>query len=147
MSYSFIRPFKGTLSKKNPHEMDSFVCDDLFLALYRGNYNLLKFLLGQGYDVNSRDFGGRTMLFRVTISPAITRLLISSGADLYAVDNKGVSVLSVAKMYSNQLIRSAIARRKWNIIRAAVKVLGLQSRAVVTANSPSRCLARGEFDV
>ena len=37
------------------------------------------------------------------------------------------------------------ARRKWVVIKCAVKILGLQQRAVVTANHPLRKLVRGEF--
>jgi len=84
--------------------MDSFVraCEHQEAkALYRTEYNLLKFLLCQGFDVNTRDYWGRAMLFCVTISPAISRLLLVRGADLYAVDNEG---LSVAKKFSIQLI-------------------------------------------
>jgi len=35
---------------------------------------------------------------------------------------------AVAKKFSIQLIGGVIARRKWKIVRAAVKVLGLQSK-------------------
>ena len=38
-------------------------------------------------------------------------------------------------------------RGKWVFIRCSVKFLGLQQRAVVTANHPLRKLARGEFKV
>jgi hypothetical protein len=44
-----------------------------------------------------------------------------------------------------ELIKKMTMRRRWILIRCCTKLLSLQSRAVVTANAPDRCLARGEF--
>ena len=40
-----------------------------------------------------------------------------------------------------------ITHRKWKILKASTKFLGLHKRAVVTANHPLRLLERGEFEI
>lgn len=39
-----------------------------------------------------------------------------------------------------------VTRRRWSILHASARLLGLQSRAVVTANHPSRKRSRNEFE-
>jgi hypothetical protein len=44
------------------------------------------------------------------------------------------------------LTSSAIAKRRWGVLRASCFLLGLQARAVITANHPERKRKRGEFE-
>ena len=47
----------------------------------------------------------------------------------------------------SQLKSIQLSRRRWGVIRASSKLLDLHSRAVITANTPERCLERGEFEL
>jgi hypothetical protein len=44
------------------------------------------------------------------------------------------------------MTRGSDVRVRWNAIKMSVKLLGLQARAVVTANHPSRKRSRNEFE-
>jgi len=58
---------------------------------------------------------------------------------------KGLSV-ALEDLMARQSARRARVRRRWAIVKAAVKLLASHARAVVSANHPSRLRDRGVFD-
>jgi hypothetical protein len=112
----------------------------LSISLY-GRIEVLKCLLDLGFSTERVDYNGSTPLMISIMCGwnVCTRLLIERGANVYAVNNNGFSVRQIEQRYSRfDTVKDTIMRRRWNVIRAAVKFLGLHSRAVVTANHPSR---------
>ena len=113
----------------------------VLIASSYGRIKLLKCLLDLGFSAERVDYNGSTPLM-ISIMCGLdvcTRLLIERGANVYAVNNNGFSVRQIEQRYSRfNTVKDTIMRRRWNVIRAAVKFLGLHSRAVVTANHPSR---------
>ena len=120
----------------------------VLLAAY-GRIKVLKCLLDLGFSTERVDCKGSTPLMISVICgwDDCTKLLIERGANVYAVNNMGFNVRQIESRYSPfTIIKDTIVRRRWNIIRASMKFLSLHSRAVVTANSPERCMSRGEFE-
>ena len=112
----------------------------VLLALY-GRINLLKCLLDLGFSTERVDSTGSTPLMISIICgwDVCTKLLIERGANVYAVNNNGFNVREIEYRYSPfTIIKDTIVRRRWNVIRASMKFLSLHSRAVITANHPSR---------
>ena len=112
----------------------------VLLAAY-GRIKLLECLLDLGFSTERVDYNGSTPLMISIMSGRddCTKLLIERGANVYAVNNNGFSVRQIESRYSSSnIIKDAIARRRWSLLRASMKLLSLHSRAVVTANHPSR---------
>jgi hypothetical protein len=98
-------------------------------------------LLERGVDINSKDHLGVTIF---------DRRLYGYGHDLktlvyLARRGARMSYSWVLRDKKYQILKKIWARRKWLVVRCAVKFLGLHQRAVVSANHPLRKLERGEF--
>ena len=102
-------------------------------------FKLVSLLLDHGADVNAEDHNGKTILDYYLNSPLETRdfrFLLKRGARLRFSEN--------LKRHPEML--HVWSRRKWLMVKCAVKFLSLHQRAVVTANHPLRKKARGEFN-
>jgi ankyrin repeat protein len=106
-------------------------------------------LLERGVDINSKDDTGKTTLdcrlvnrryFDLTDGTLI--FLARRGA---RIDFKFILPLQKENPELWSRLKTIWSRRKWLVVRCSVKLLGLQQRAVVTANHPLRKLERGEF--
>ena len=130
IQYLFDKSFLTIKQDHNP----------VLLAAY-GRIKLLKCLLDLGFSTERVDCKGSTPLMISIICGRddCTKLLIERGANVYAVNNHGFNVRQIESRYSSSnIIKDTIARRRWGLIKASVKLLSLHSRAVVTANHPSR---------
>jgi ankyrin repeat protein len=91
-----------TLVKQNPSIIDCFEDTPiggrtpLFLAVYWGHKDIVKFLISNGANVNSIDIYGHTSLHQ-TKSLDIAKLLIAAGADVNARDSSGETPLHQTK--------------------------------------------------
>jgi ankyrin repeat protein len=73
-------------------------------ALKKSDYLQVKNLLQNGEDVNSANDAGESVLMYAIRSHCdlnLIMLLIESGADIFALDDEGVSVFDMAVTYSN----------------------------------------------
>ena len=115
------------------------LCHPIFLVCIT-EFKILNMLLDHGADVNAENENGLTIMDIYLRSPLKTHMfqfLLKHGARL-----------RFSKFLKRRPEMLCIwARRRWAVIKCAVKFLGLQQRAVVTANHPLRKLARGEFNV
>jgi len=138
-----------------------------------GNVEQIKLLLEFGANVHIRfPSGGDTLFHTVAMSlnntcEEIVRILVNKGLDINLKDDYSMTPLTVARLcnfatfikygakptqddkirlkrYLPDVYKMWI-RKRWVPIKCCVKLLGLHSRAVVTANHPLRKLERGEF--
>ena len=110
---------------------------------------ILVTLLKYGADINSKDAWGLTLFDRWLRRYNFVEFQTKALDNLIFLAKCGSRI--DIKKFSKELpiIQPLVkiwARRKWAVIKCAVKILGLQQRAVVTANHPLRKLARGEFN-
>ena len=115
-----------------------------FEAVHRGH-------LPKG-PVNLTRAGGETLLM-VAVDYAhfaVVDFLLSHGANPLARRWDGVTASDIARSFdpllTERLVR-AVNRFLWAKVKSIVRVLGLHTRAVVTANHPLRKKARKEFDL
>ena len=74
-------------------------------AVFEGNFNVVKFLLEKGADINAKDTCGKTALHyainkKSTID--LITLLLEKGADPKIEDESGRTALDYAKLYSTK---------------------------------------------
>ena len=103
----------------------------------------------EGSDPNEKDSTGWTPIQRSitrteeSVGVEMLQLLVRHGAHLSPREpSTGLTALELAKKFKkdaryNVLLR-ILSKRRWVLLRACVKFLSLHSRAVVTANHPSR---------
>jgi len=118
---------------------------NLDCAVQNSDLELVKFLLKTGADPNKKDLSGWTPIQRVItrtdedVAPEMIYELITYGANLsYREPGKGRRAIDMARGILRRVLARHMSRFHWAKIRACVKLLGLQARAVVTANHPSR---------
>ena len=150
-STSPIRLIKNLFDKSYLTSMHEFPLgwNPVCCAAY-GRVKLLKCLLELGFKADYLDSRGYTPLMTSVKCGWLNcaKLLIEHGASLYTVNNEGLSIMNIERTRSRfTIVRDTIVKRRWNVIRAVVLVLAMQTRAVVTANHPARKLTRGEFEV
>jgi hypothetical protein len=116
-------------------------------AIEWSNVPVAQFLLEQeGSDPNEKDYAGSTPIQRSitrteeSVGVEMLQLLVKHGAHL--APSTGLTALELAKKFKkdaryNVLLR-ILSKRRWVLLRTCVKFLSLHSRAVVTANHPSR---------
>jgi ankyrin repeat protein len=100
----------------------------------------LEILVQHRANINALDYLGRTpfdILIQVTNHNNTIREMLKYRPHFHYHGN--------LKQYPEAL--HMLIRRRWVVIKCFVKFLGLQQRAVVTANHPLRKLARGEFTI
>ena len=103
----------------------------------------------EGSDPNEKDSTGWTPIQRSitrteeSVGVEMLQLLVKHGAHLSLREpSTGLTALELAKKFKkdaryNVLLR-ILSKRRWVLLRTCVKFLSLHSRAVVTANHPSR---------
>jgi hypothetical protein len=119
-------------------------------AIENSDLPVARFMLEHGgSDPNEKDQSGWTPIQRSitrteeSVGVEMLQLLIKHGANLSCREpTTGLTTLELAKKFKkdarfNVLLR-IVSKRRWVLLRACVKFLGLHSRAVVTANHPSR---------
>jgi hypothetical protein len=105
-----------------------------------------QFMLENKSDPNEKDYAGSTPIQRSitrteeSVGVEMLQLLVKHGAHL--APSTGLTALELAKKFKkdaryNVLLR-ILSKRRWVLLRTCVKFLSLHSRAVVTANHPSR---------
>ena len=80
-------------------------------ACLKANLPAIKELLRLGAEINAKDCEGKTPLFRVVNKPseyAVTRYLLSKGADPTVKARKGVTPLKIAKGRNRKLLANAL---------------------------------------
>ena len=108
-------------------------------------------LLERGVDINSKDDIGKTTFdcritnYRYDLAGERFETLIYLARRGARIDFKFILPLQKENPELWSRLKTIWSRRKWLVVRCSVKFLGLQQRAVVTANHPLRKLARGEF--
>ena len=100
---------------------------------------ILEALLDRGVDINSKDHLGLTIFDRRLYGHDLETLvyLARRGARM--------SYSWVFRHEEYRILKKIWARRKWLVMKCAVRFLSLHQRAVVTANHPLRKLERSEF--
>ena len=118
-------------------------------AVENSDLPVARFMLENGADPNEKDQSGWAPIQRSitrteeSVGVEMLQLLVKHGANLsYREPTTGLTTLELAKKFKkaarfNVLLR-IVSKRRWVLLRACVKFLSLHSRAVVTANHPSR---------
>jgi ankyrin repeat protein len=78
--------------------------DNWIKALKSNDYEMVNELISKGLDVNEKNESGESILafaLRSRVSKEILTLLIETGADIYDIDNEGVSIFDMAITYNN----------------------------------------------
>ena len=124
-----------------------------------------------GGDINFIDGRGETALFSKVINLQIekVKLLLKYGADPTIKNKLGLTVFdylnkALHDRYTNynssnyntetinkittiiQLLKSAMARKRWKKLKGVSKMLSVHKRAALSANSPERLIQLGIFD-
>ncbi len=118
---------------------------DIFTAVENSNLYLAKFLLKKGANPNQKNKSDLSLLqLAVTrtndaVGVDMIQLLAKHGAHLsYKEPSEGKRAIDMAKGAKLYALSHMMSRHHWSKIRACMKFLSLHSRAVVTANHPSR---------
>jgi ankyrin repeat protein len=118
-------------------------------AVENSDLPVARFMLENGADPNEKDQSGWAPIQRSitrteeSVGVEMLQLLVKHGANLsYREPMTGLTTLELAKKFKkvarfNVLLR-IVSKRHWVLLRACVKFLSLHTRAVVTANHPSR---------
>ena len=109
------------------------------------NFTICKILLEAGANPNvvysmSGYYNSFPLIFHTQLND-YTTLFIKHGALI----NEFYKYKLKLGPKSHTYFRNLLAKRRWVTIKCLVSILGLHSRAVVTANHPLRKLERGEF--
>ena len=118
---------------------------DIFTAVENSNLYLAKFLLKNGANPNQKDKSNLSLIQKAVtktndaVGVEMIQLLVKYGANLsYKEPSEGKRAIDMAKGAKLYALSQIMSRYHWSKIRACMKVLSLHSRAVVTANHPSR---------
>lgn len=89
----------------------------LMCPVYRGDINLVKFLISNGVDVNLQNDYGSTALMSASQTGyiEIVRLLLAAGSDVNKRDNKGYSALRIAVLHNSLNVFKLLIQAKADI--------------------------------
>ena len=101
----------------NIHVVDEFEHSALLIAIYTENTRIIEYLIKQKADVN-QVFYNRTFLFRSINRDnyAITKLLITNGADIKYIDNKYRTIFSYALESASDDVIELLVEQGVNLI-------------------------------
>jgi ankyrin repeat protein len=90
--------------------------DSLLTALPKGGLNLVKLLVRKGADPNARDYYRKSPLILeaenwADAEPSVLDYLLDHGADIHAVDDKGMSALLYAAARGNHAVANVLIAR------------------------------------
>lgn len=96
-----LEAFNGLLTAQNINEKDAKGYSPLMLAAYNGHLELVRYLLENGADPNSVDYGESSILMGVAFKgyTEIIKLLIDYGANLEHRNSKQQTALDFAQMF------------------------------------------------
>ena len=78
-----------------------------------GHYDVVRYLIENGADVNTLDDEGVTPLIVATIcyDAKMMKILLDNGANVKATDNEGMSAMSVAKLAGEKFLIEVLKRK------------------------------------